>query len=170
MSKRQPPSKKKDYEVGYGKPPRKHRFKKRGADEPPRRRGPRKPTAPDIDAILQGKVALTVKGRPRKMHPNEAMAQSLLKKAMAGEIRAIRQLISLAKKYGLLVQPDPPSGQNVVVIPRNTPGYLIKTLLLLEGRPPWSDETIRMYQTHYIAICCEGIRNVQLGWEGPRRK
>jgi len=95
-----------DYEVGYGRPPKATRFGVRKQPDRSSRRSSRKEPA-DLAALLNRSVRLSRNGKPTKMHAYQAMLYAQVKQALAGKIRALRQVLRLFKEAGLLVAPTP---------------------------------------------------------------
>jgi Family of unknown function (DUF5681) len=82
-------SKTEAYEVGYGKPPQHSRFKKGQSGNPAGgKKGPR--SFDDfVDRVISEKMRVTKDGRKRKMPKMEAIANTVVNKALAGDMKAI---------------------------------------------------------------------------------
>ena len=88
--------KRKDYEVGYGKPPKSTRFKKgQTGNKKGRPKGSRN-FAHDVDDILSEKVTVSENGRPLKVSAQQAALMRLREKALKGDTRALDRLLSMA--------------------------------------------------------------------------
>jgi hypothetical protein len=93
------------YEVGYGKPPKKNQFKA-GVSGNPRgrkRRGlyPYDPVAGFTKVLTEG-IRIRLGDKTAKIPLVEALARTLLKKALEGDARAALTLIKVAKELNLL--------------------------------------------------------------------
>ncbi len=91
-----PPSDDADsYAVGYGKPPRQTQFKP-GQSGNPRGR-PKSPTAFDdlIEKELSQLVTVREGDRARRLPKRSVIVKQVVKKAMEGEDRALRSLLTL---------------------------------------------------------------------------
>ena len=83
--------------VGYGNPPERMRFKKGQSGNP---RGRPKGTlniATALKKALREKVVITENGRPKTVTKLEAAFKQLVNLATAGDLRAIQQLLGLAR-------------------------------------------------------------------------
>jgi hypothetical protein len=79
----------KKYRVGYGRPPREHQFKK-GEPQEFRRRAKKRATRREtLVALANRLVALSDKGKTRKVTADEAVFLQLLNQAAKGNPRAI---------------------------------------------------------------------------------
>jgi hypothetical protein len=83
-------------EGGYGKPPEATRFKKGVSGNPKGRPKGTLNVATVLTRTLREKVAITVNGRRRMVTKLEAALKQLVKKATAGDVRALRLLTALA--------------------------------------------------------------------------
>ncbi|MDH3581687.1 MAG: DUF5681 domain-containing protein [Hyphomicrobiales bacterium] len=92
-------SSKDSYEVGYGKPPKDTRFKPGQSGNRKGRPKGTKNFATDVRATLASKVRVTRDGSSRKISTQEAMLMRLREKALGGDVRAIDQLVGLARTY-----------------------------------------------------------------------
>lgn len=92
------PGKRRDYEVGYGKPPKSTRWPKGKSGNP---RGPKKGSRglkKDLDKALSLPHSIKVDGRIVKGTTQELAMYTLAKRAGTGDLRAIRELVDLALK------------------------------------------------------------------------
>ena len=139
-----------DYEVGYGRPPKATRF---GVREQPDRstRHPSKKEPVDIAALLDRSVTISRNGKQTKMHAHEAMLFALAKQALAGQMRALRQILKAFKAAGLLEAPTPPQTNGVLVVPKGLPMKLAARLVGLAGPPPWDADLFDAAEAEYYA-------------------
>jgi hypothetical protein len=92
------PGKRREYEVGYGKPPKSTRWPKGKSGNP---RGPKKGSRglkKDLDRALSLPHAIKVDGKIVKGTTQELAMYTLAKRAGTGDLRAIRELVDLALK------------------------------------------------------------------------
>lgn len=99
------------YEVGYGRPPKSHRFTKGRSGNPagaPRRE------ARNLQTILEDafaeRIVARANGKPRRVSKLEAMLSAEMQAALRGDARAIRHVLSLAKKSNRFSDPRKPIG------------------------------------------------------------
>jgi hypothetical protein len=86
MSESKRPEKKRDYQVGRGKPPVHSRFKKGQSGNP---RGPRPKNLPALLVeALNEKVTVTIDGERREITKREAVAKQLVNKSTGADLRA----------------------------------------------------------------------------------
>jgi hypothetical protein len=100
VKRRRAQSKQADCKVGYRNPPQ-HRMWKAGQSGNPK--GRPKDTRnfkTDVQAMLQAPVQVTRDGKPQKISTQEAVLFRLREKALNGEVRAIDQLVQLARING----------------------------------------------------------------------
>ena len=81
------------YEVGYGKPPKATRF----GNRPQPKRSAKSP-AIDLAKTINRPVTVTRNGKRVRIHPHEAMMRGLLKSALGGKLRAIKQFLSTVQE------------------------------------------------------------------------
>ena len=101
--------KKRDYEVGRGKPPVHTRFKKGQSGNP---RGPRPKNLPALlIEALNEPVTATIDGERREITKREAVVTQLVNKSAAADQRATKMLVDIlkdaAKKAGVVPPPQP---------------------------------------------------------------
>jgi uncharacterized protein DUF5681 len=101
--------KKKDYEVGFGKPPKSGQFKKgQSGNRKGRPKGARG-LKTDLKAELSETVTFTENGKQRNLSKQRLMIKQLAAKAVKGDLRAISKLADLA--IGVLgVEDEPVNG------------------------------------------------------------
>jgi hypothetical protein len=126
-----------DYRIGYGKPPVETRFKK-GQSGNPRGRPPRPRNIEALtEAQLDQVVAIDEAGKRRHVSKRELGIIVLVKKALAGNPRAIRILYKMMRK----LDPRPPAPSfRVAYVDDNGDELSAKRLeeLLDRTRPPGS--------------------------------
>jgi hypothetical protein len=136
------------YEVGYGKAPKATRFGVR--EQPVRSRGrSRTDHAADLAALLDRPITAALNGKKTKVHPHEAMMLGVGKRAVGGEIRAMKQFLKECKQAGLL---DPSAGSpcnNVLFAPEDIPLPLFALLVKTAGPPPWDDDLYARLKADY---------------------
>jgi hypothetical protein len=91
-----------DYEVGYKRPPVEYQFKPGRSGNPSGRPKGARSMPEEVRAALRKKIAVTEDGRRRKISVLEATLRRLVEQAITkGDLRAIRQVLSLADSYGV---------------------------------------------------------------------
>jgi hypothetical protein len=91
-----------DYETGYKRPPKEHRFKPGKSGNPGGRPKGARSMPEEVRAALRRKIVVNEDGRKRKISVLEATLHRLVQQAIAkGDLRAIRQVLSLADSYGV---------------------------------------------------------------------
>ena len=107
-----------DYEVGYKKPPKEHRFRKGRSGNPRGRPTNQKQLKPEtsLAEIVKrvGEKTLPIGGEERSL--DEMAITALYKKAVEGNVPAMRALSALRKDLGLL-KPDMTQRCGVLVVP-----------------------------------------------------
>jgi hypothetical protein len=95
-------SKLRHYEVGYGKPPASRRFQKGSSGSPsgrPRTRANKIDPASFLEAIDNEEVAVLDNGKRKQMLKAEVYFRQLMTKAIKGDLKAARLVVSLSAKY-----------------------------------------------------------------------
>lgn len=87
-----------DSEVGYGKPPKDTRFRKGASGNPNGRPKGTLNVATILAATLRERVVINEHGQRKTVTKFEAAIKQLVNKAAGGELRALQQLVSLAKE------------------------------------------------------------------------
>ena len=77
-----------DEDVGYGKPPKAHRFKPGQSGNPKGRKNGAKNEATILQELLQHKVTLTERGKPRKITLREAIYRRIAEDSLKGNIKS----------------------------------------------------------------------------------
>lgn len=75
-------------EIGYGKPPKAHRFKPGQSGNPKGRKNGAKNEATILQELLQHKVTLTERGKPRKITLREAIYRRIAEDSLKGNIKS----------------------------------------------------------------------------------
>jgi hypothetical protein len=92
----------KPYQTGYKQPPLEHRFKPGRSGNPSGRPKGARSMPEEVRAALRKKVTVTEDGRRRKISVLDAALRRLVEQAIAkGDLRAIRQILTLADTYGV---------------------------------------------------------------------
>jgi hypothetical protein len=97
-----------DYEVGNRKPPKHTQFKKGRSGNPQgRRRAGPKPI--NAGLLLDPELTVTKDGGPQRMSAYEIYLRRLVSQALEDKkVTAIKTLLELFEKHGVLVPPPPP--------------------------------------------------------------
>src|SRR3954454_894886 len=108
LARRRPPmprEKKRDYEVGYGKPPRETRFTKGRSGNPRGRPCGAKNFKTRLREALKEPVLVTENGRRRKVSKGEAIITQLVNRAASADFRSMKLLLNLLRD--IEAEPDP---------------------------------------------------------------
>jgi hypothetical protein len=89
--------KKRDYEIGYGKPPKGRPFQKGQSGNPRAPRG-QNGFAALLAAELDERVTITINGRRRRMTNREAIVAQMVDKSTRADLRAIKMLADMQKE------------------------------------------------------------------------
>lgn len=96
MGKRKTPrADRTSYEIGHGKPPKQYQFKKGQSGNPGGRRKESVNLATIFERVALTEIELNENGRRRKVVIPEALALTLAKKGLSGDVRAITQFLDL---------------------------------------------------------------------------
>lgn len=102
-----------DGPVGYKRPPSHSRFRKGQSGNPRgRRRGSGVRSA--AEKVLDRKVTVTVDGKRQKLPITEALMLQLTQKALAGDSKAIRDVLKISDQAAL--SPDPKDRAPLVIL------------------------------------------------------
>ena len=134
--------------VGYRRPPRHSRFRKGQSGNPSgRRKGSGIRSA--LEKVLDRKVTATVDGERRKVPLTEALVLQLAQKALAGDVRSIREVLKIADQVAA-ASPVKPEGKRLVIERRiidpkdcNPALDLLGIVVPVDGRyrvAPWAVE------------------------------
>jgi uncharacterized protein DUF5681 len=91
-----------DYKVGYGKPPASGRFRKGASGNPsgrPRARTNKIDPASVLETIDNEEIAVIDNGKRKQMPKAEVYFRQLMTKAIKGDLKAARLVVSMAAKY-----------------------------------------------------------------------
>ncbi len=100
-----PPSKKRDYEVGYGKPPRQTRFEKGQSGNPRGRPGGSKNLSTLLREALNELVVVAENGGRRKITKRQAIITQLVNQSAKADWRATKILLDILQ--GIEARTDP---------------------------------------------------------------
>lgn len=84
-----------EYEIGFGKPPRENRFVKGVSGNPKGRPKGSMNLSTVINKIGGEPINVTENGRIRTITKNEAVVHQLMKKALSGDLRAMKDYLRL---------------------------------------------------------------------------
>jgi hypothetical protein len=112
--------KKRDYEIGRGRPPEQYKWKK-GQSGNPNGRPRKKPSEKAIlEKITHEAIGIREDGKPRKVTKFEAMLRSHMAKAIKGDVRSAKLILEESARVGLGQEQDsgasallPPNSQTV---------------------------------------------------------
>jgi len=90
-----PTDKKRDYEVGYGRPPRRTRFKKGQSGNPKGRPGGAKNLSTLLNEALNERVIVAEDNGERKITKREAIVKQLVNRSATADWRALKILIDM---------------------------------------------------------------------------
>ena len=100
-----PRDKKRDYEVGYGKPPCETRFRKGQSGNPRGRPCGAKNLKTRVREALKEPVLVTENGRRRKVTKGEAIITQLVNRAANADLRAVKILLDLLRDIEAETEP-----------------------------------------------------------------
>ena len=100
-----PRDKKRDYQVGYGKPPRETRFQKGQSGNPRGRPCGAKNLKTRVREALKELVLVTENGRRRTVSKGEAIITQLVNRAANADLRAIKILLDLLRDIEAETEP-----------------------------------------------------------------
>jgi hypothetical protein len=84
-----------EYEVGYGRPPKHTRFKPGTSGNPKGRPRGAKSLADAFEQALNERVPVNDNGKRKKITMSEAIAKQTMRKAVAGDQRALRLVFDM---------------------------------------------------------------------------
>jgi hypothetical protein len=122
-----------DEKVGYKRPPRHTRFRRGESGNPGGRQPGVRNFATDVKAALKAPVALSEKGKTRRVSTQEAVLLRLKEKALKGDPRALEQIIRLAQIFNGDSPDDALGGQDMLAEDRQ---ILDAYTEALRSRPP----------------------------------
>ena len=141
------------YEVGYGKPPKASRFGNRPQPDRSSKSEPANEAAIDLAAAINGLIPVTHNGKATRMHPHEAAMHGLMKNALRGNLRAMKEIFSECKKAGLLEAPLAQLTSGAIFAPKGVPIELAARLVRIVGPPPWDNEVLEIFWSEYERDC-----------------
>lgn len=130
------------YKIGYGKPPEHSRFKP-GQD----RRSKGKQDVIDVLALLNKPLSAKRGERTIKIHPYEAMLIGMSKRALQGQVRAIKAFLHECDKAGLLKSLS--SHDFVTTVPKGVDSTVFCALLIRYGPPPWPEALYKTVEAEH---------------------
>ena len=92
-----PGEKRRDYEVGYGKPPQHTRFKQGQSGNPHGRPGGSKNLKTLLSEALNEPVIITENGRRRKITKREAIVREVVNRSATPDLRAVKIVFDLIR-------------------------------------------------------------------------
>ena len=104
--------KKRDYEIGYGKPPKGRPFQKGQSGNPRTPRG-QNGFAALLAAELDARVTITINGRRRRMTKREAIVAQMVDKSTRADLRAIKMLADMQKEAEAKAGTAPPESDTL---------------------------------------------------------
>jgi hypothetical protein len=133
-------TKKTNYEVGYGRPPKETQFQKGMIANPNGARGKKrnKPLDDDLKAamadmyrrLISEKQRVTIDGQPQSITRLEVILRRLLNEAMAGDLKALREMRIWQETFPEIMQiPIRPNG-NIIFLYRAASPAVIKDISL----------------------------------------
>ena len=129
-----------EFKVGYKKPPKEHQFKPKNQTAARRNGGQRNEDIPDIAALLEKPVPVSRRGKSVRMHPHEAMMNSLGKRALKGERRAAKEFLRQCDLAGLLAPQHVQQNGGVFTVPPGVESSVVRAMLKTYGLPPWDPD------------------------------
>ena len=129
-----------EYPVGYKKPPQEHQFKPGNSGG--RKKANRRRALPEFASQLDQPLMAQRGGRTIALHPFEAGLLSLVREALKGKPRAIKAVLKIFEKAGLLDAPVGRQTHGSLVIPKGLSLAVFMVLLSKVGYPPWDAETL----------------------------
>jgi hypothetical protein len=142
-----------EFKVGYKKPPKEHQFTPKNQTAARRNGGERNEDIPDIAALLEKPVPVSRRGKSVRMHPHEAMMNSLGKRALKGERRAAKEFLRQCDFAELLAPQHVQQNGGVFRVPPGVESSVVRVMLKSYGLPPWDPD-------EYAAIAAEHERDV----------
>ena len=103
-----PRDKRRDYEVGYGKPPRHTRFQKGQSGNSRGRPGGSKNLKTMLSEALNEPVIITENGRRRKITKREAIVREVVNRSATPDLRAVKIVFDLLRDIEGQSEPAPP--------------------------------------------------------------
>lgn len=107
-----------DNVVGFGNPPKERQFKPGQSGNPRGRPKSKKAVLTDVSKLLNEPVKVKAGGKIREMGPFEAGLRKLTKKAVDGNLPAIRKFVKICEEYGVFAPRSAATGGGVVRAPK----------------------------------------------------
>ena len=107
-----------DDKVGYGNPPKHSRFRPGQSGNRKGRPKSRKFGSTDVSELLDEPVKVKAGGKQRDMSPFEVTFRQLAKRAINGDLRAIRKFVKFCEEYGIIAPPPVVTGGGVIRAPK----------------------------------------------------
>ena len=126
-----------DY-VGYGHPPKAHRFKPGRSGHPGRK--PKVQGPLDAETLLSAPISVTKNGRKLNLDPRELAIESQFRRALKGEIGAVRACLEKCIAAGLLREWAEDEHQHFHEVPREWGWDEWRSKYHELGPPPWPGE------------------------------
>lgn len=90
-----------EYDVGYKKPPKSSQFPKGESGNPKGRPKGSRNFLSSLDYELQSTIRVTENGKTEVISKTEAIAKTLVNKALQGDLRALIELVKIAQQKEL---------------------------------------------------------------------
>jgi hypothetical protein len=136
-----------EYKVGYKKPPLEYQFKAGNSNG--RKKGSRKLELPHLANQLDEPLRAKRAGRSIALHPFEAGMFSLAREALKGKPRALKKVLEIFEKAGLLNAPRGRQKHGVLTIPKGFTQPAFGVLLSKLGYPPWDPAILAAAKAEY---------------------
>jgi hypothetical protein len=141
-----------EYKVGYRKPPKEHQFKPKHQNTARRNGGDQKEDGSDVASWLNKPLKVKRAGKSIKMHPHEAMMNSLGREAILGKPRAMKQFLRECEIAGLLTATELEKTNGVFEVPAGMVSGVARVMIETYGLPPWDPD-------EYAAVVAEYKRD-----------
>jgi hypothetical protein len=102
-----PPERKRDYEIGYGRPPHHTRFQKGRSGNPKGRPGGAKNLSTVLSEALNERVIIAENGGRRKISKRQAIIKQIVNQAAKGDWRAAKLLFDILQEIERRTEPEP---------------------------------------------------------------
>ena len=101
------PERKRDYEIGYGRPPHHTRFHKSRSGNPKGRPGGAKNLSTVLSEALNERVIIAENGGRRKISKRQAIIKQIVNQAAKGDWRAAKLLFDILQEIERRTEPEP---------------------------------------------------------------
>lgn len=136
-----------EYSVGYKKPPVEHQFK--AGNSGGRKKATWKRRLPEFAKQLDQPLRAQRGGRTIALHPFEAGINSLVREALRGKPQAVKNVLRIFEKAGLLNASVDGQTEGSLVIPKGFTTAAFFVLMSKLGYPPWDPETFAAAKAEY---------------------